>query len=104
MSEENKAMVQCLMEAINEGNMDVVDELFAPKLVRPIKRSFIAFRFAFPDWRMEIEELVAEGSTVVGHFRCSGTNQGEFKGIPPTGRGVWRWMRSTSCGSKTGSL
>ena len=86
MSEENKAMVRRLMEAINEGNLDVVDELFVPKVARPMKRSFIAFRSAFPDWRMEIEELIAEGNTVVGRFRCSGTNQGEFKGVPPTGR------------------
>jgi len=73
------------MEAINTGNLDVVDELFIPELARPTKRSFTVFRSAFPDWRMEIAELVAEGDTVVGRFRCSGTNQGEFKGVPPTG-------------------
>jgi hypothetical protein len=84
--EENKIMVRRLMEAINEGNMDVVNELFIPKLARPMKRSFIAFRSAFPDWHMEIVELVAEGNTVVGRFRCFGTNQGDFKGVPPTGR------------------
>jgi len=44
------------------------------------------FRSAFPDWREEIVELVAEGNTVVGRFRCSGTHQGEFLGVPPTGR------------------
>ncbi len=83
MSEDNKAMVYRMVEAIN---MDVMDELFVPKLARPTKWSFTAFRAAFPDWRMEIEKLVAEGNTVVGRFRCSGTNQGEFKGVPPTGR------------------
>ena len=86
MSEGNKAMVCRLIEALNEGNLNVVDELFAPKLARPMKQSFIAFRSAFPDWRMEITELVAEGNTVVGRFRCSGTNQGEYKGTPPTGK------------------
>lgn len=35
---------------------------------------------------MEIVELVVEGNTVVGRFRCSGTNQGEFKGVPATGK------------------
>ena len=86
MSEENKALVRRLMEAINTGDMDVVDELFTPELARPTKRSFTAFRSAFPDWRMDIAELVAEGDTVVGRFWCSGTNQGEFKGVPPTGK------------------
>ena len=75
-----------MVEAINANDMDVMDDLFVPKLARPTKRSFTAFRAAFPDWRMEIAELVAEGNTVVGRFRCSGTNQGGFKGEPPTGR------------------
>jgi predicted ester cyclase len=86
VSEENKAMVQRLMDAINTGDMDIVDELFTPELASPTKRSFTAFRSAFPDWHMEIAELVAEGNTVVGRFRCSGTNQGGFKGVPPTGK------------------
>jgi predicted ester cyclase len=86
VSEENKALVRRLMEAINTGNMDVVDELFAPEVAEHAKRAFAAFRLAFPDWREEIVELVAEGNTVVGRFRCSGTHQGEFMGVPPTGR------------------
>jgi predicted ester cyclase len=85
MSEDNKVMVHRMVEAINANDMDVMDHLFVPKLASPTKRSFMAFRAAFPDWRMEIAELVAEGNTVVGRFRCSGTNQGEFKGVPPTG-------------------
>lgn len=86
MSEDNKAMVYRMVEAINTDNMAVMDELFIPKLARPTKRSFTSFRSAFPDWLMGIEELVAEGNTVVVRFRCSGTNRGEFKGVPPTGK------------------
>jgi predicted ester cyclase len=97
MSEDSKAMVHRMVEAINANDMDVMDELFVLQLARPTKRSFTAFRAAFPDWRMEIAELVAEGSTVVGRFRCSGTNQGEFKGVPPTGRRMEVDERSTSC-------
>lgn len=86
MLEDNKAMVHRMAEAINANDTDVIDELFVPKLAKPTRRSFTAFRAAFPDWRMEITELVAERNTLVGRFRCSGTNQGEFKGVPPTGR------------------
>jgi predicted ester cyclase len=86
VSEENKAMVRRMVEAINANDLGIIDELFAPMLASPTKRSLTAFRAAFPDWRMEIAELVAEGNTVVGRFRCSGTNQGEFKGAPPTGK------------------
>ena len=45
------------------------------------------FRGAFPDFRMEIVELIAEGDKVVAHFRCSGTHEGEWLGRPATGRG-----------------
>lgn len=75
-----------MVEAINANDMNAIDELFVPMVSRPTKRSFTAFRAAFPDWRMEIAELVAEGNMVAGRFRCSGTNQGEFKGVPPTGK------------------
>ena len=87
MSEENKSMVRRMVEAINAGEEDAaVEELFAPRVARRVKRLFAEFRSAFPDWREEIVELVAEGSTVAGRFRCSGTHLGEFLGEAPTGR------------------
>jgi predicted ester cyclase len=87
MSEENKAMVRRLVEAINVGEEEAaVDELFAYRAARRVKRLFAEFRAAFPDWQEEIVELVAEGNTVAGRFKCSGTHQGEFLGEPPTGK------------------
>jgi predicted ester cyclase len=87
MSEENKAMVRRLVEAINAGDeAEAVDELFAPRAARRVKRLFAEFRSAFPDWRQEIVELVAEGDAVAGRFRCSGTHLGEFLGEAPTGK------------------
>jgi predicted ester cyclase len=44
------------------------------------------FQSAFPDFEMEIVDLVAECDKVVAHFRCSGTHRGEWLGVPPTGR------------------
>ena len=87
MSEENKAMVRRLVEAINTCDEDeAVDELFAPRAARRVKRLFAEFRTAFPDWHEEIVDLVAERDKVVGRFRCSGTHQGEFLGAAPTGK------------------
>ena len=87
MSEKNKEMVRRLVEAINAGEETVaVDELFTPRVARRVKRLFAEFRSAFPNWREEIVELVAEGETVAGRFRCSGTHLGEFLGEAPTGR------------------
>jgi predicted ester cyclase len=85
-AEENKAMVRRLLEAINTGNMDVVDELFSPEVAGQAKQGFTAFRSAFPDWREEIVDLVAEEDKVMGRFKCSGTHRGEMMGIAPTGR------------------
>src|SRR5215217_8110603 len=79
-------MLRRYLEAINTRNMDVMDELFAPEVAGQAKQGFIAFRFAFPDWREEIVDVVAEGDKVVGRFKCSGTHRGEMMGIPPTGR------------------
>jgi predicted ester cyclase len=85
--EQIKSMVLRLVEAINSaGEAEAVDELFAPRAARRVKRLFAEFRSAFPDWSEEIVELVAEGDTVAGRFRCSGTHLGEFLGERPTGR------------------
>jgi predicted ester cyclase len=87
VSEVNKDMVRRMVEAINAGEEDAaVDELFAPRAARRVKRLFAEFRSAFPDWREEIVELVAEGNTVAGRFKCSGTHRGEFLGEAPTGK------------------
>jgi predicted ester cyclase len=86
VSEENKAMVRRLVEAINAGEEEAaVEELFAPRTARRVKRLFAEFRSAFPDWHEEAVQLVAEGDTVAGRFRCSGTHLGAFLGNPPTG-------------------
>ena len=87
MLEENKAMVRRMVESINAGDVEAtVDELFVPRAARRVKRLFTEFYSAFPDWREEIVELVAEGNTVAGRFRCSGTHLGKFLGEPPTGK------------------
>jgi predicted ester cyclase len=85
VSEENKAMVHRMVEGINAGVEEAtVDELFAPRAARRVKRLFAEFRTAFPDWQEELVQLVAEGNTVAGRFRCSGTHLGEFLGEAPT--------------------
>ena len=85
--EANKAMVRRMVEAINAGEeAEAVEEMFAPRAARRVGRLFAEFRSAFPDWREEVVQLVAEGDTVAGRFRCSGTHLGEFLGEAPTGK------------------
>lgn len=89
MSEENKAMVRRMAVRINAGEIEAtVDELFAPAkpAARRVKRLFTEFCAAFSGWQEKILELVADGNTVAGRFRCSGTHRGEFLGEAPTGK------------------
>ncbi len=87
MHEKNKALVRQLVDqVINGGELNLVEELFAPELAEPIQQAFTSFRAAFPDWREEIVDMVAEGDKVAVRFRCSGTLQGEFMGAKPNGR------------------
>jgi predicted ester cyclase len=46
------------------------------------------FRSAFPDFRMTIEDLIAEEDIVVARFTQGGTHRGTFMGAAPTGRQV----------------
>jgi hypothetical protein len=103
VSEENKAMARRLVEVINAGEEDAaVEELFAPRVARWVKRLFAEFRSAFPDWQEETVELVAEGDTVAGSFKCSGTHRGEFLGEAPRAN-AWKWRKCSSCGRRMAS-
>jgi hypothetical protein len=46
------------------------------------------FMEAFPDLRLTVEDIVAEGDTVAARVAFRGTHRGEFQGIPPTGKQV----------------
>jgi steroid delta-isomerase-like uncharacterized protein len=98
--EENKALVRRFVEEFwNSGNLDVADELIAadatitlPGLGQVNRESLKTFATAhpsaFPDWHSTFEELVGEGETIAERWTGTGTHQGEFQGIAPTGRFV----------------
>ena len=73
-------------EVMNARRLEVLDELCTPSMARRWRRWVSPFQAAFPDMRMEVVQLVAEGDTVVGRFTCSGTHRGEWRGQAPTGR------------------
>jgi len=98
-TEENKALVPRLIEAFHTGNLAIVDEIIATDFVlhdtalpveirgiEGVKQWISVFRTAFPDLRLTILDLVAEGDKVAKHFTLSGTHKGDFMGIPPTGK------------------
>jgi steroid delta-isomerase-like uncharacterized protein len=101
-TEQNKALVRQLVEeAINQGNMSVIDEFLIPDFIEheelppgippgreAPKTLFTMLRSAFPDLKATIEHLIAEGDEVVLHMTWTGTQKGEFMGIPPTGKSI----------------
>jgi steroid delta-isomerase-like uncharacterized protein len=100
MSEQNKTNVRRLFEEVwNKGNVQVIDELIAPTYTHhdtstpdvgrgpeAEKKRVSLYRNAFPDIRFTIEDLLAEGETVVARWSCRGTHKGEFNGISPTNK------------------
>lgn len=82
-----KGLVHRLVDDVMNGNdLPALDQLCTPSLAAKLRVAFDQFRAAFPDWHQEIVELVAEGSTVVARFRCTGTHGGEWQGLAPTAR------------------
>jgi predicted ester cyclase len=86
-TEENKLLVRRLVsEAIGERSLDVLDEVAAGEFAELARAWVSPFQSAFPDFEMELVDLIAEGDKVVALFKCSGTHRGEWLGVPATGR------------------
>ena len=100
MSEQNKAVVRRVFDELwNKGNLPVADELFAqnyshhdsstPEFGRgpeSEKKRATLYRTAFPDVRLTIEDIIAEGETVTARWSCKGTHKGDLSGIAATGK------------------
>jgi len=100
MSEQNKAIVRRLFEELwNKGNLSVAEELYAPNYTHhdPSTPDFgrgpeserkraTLYRTAFPDLKLTIEDIIAEGETVMARWSCRGTHKGDLSGIAPTGK------------------
>lgn len=129
---ESKELVRALTEELNVGNLDVIDELLADdyedgvetyRTPAEIKDEVRALREAFPDYHEELRVVLAgdnevpdedqpewaSGDFVLAQYDATGTHEGEFRGIPPTGNEfetavirslriedgeitIWRWM------------
>lgn len=86
-AEGRKVVVRRLVtEVFNAGRLEVLDQLYAPRLAERARAWIAPFQASFSDLDMEVVELVAEGDTVVARFACSGTHTGVWLGHPPTQR------------------
>ena len=99
-TEENRALVQQLIQLQERGDLSTVDQFIAPNWVNhdpsmpPLqgyegfKQLNMLFRSAFPGFHLEIEDILAEGDKVAGRIRFRATNTGSFQGMPATGKAV----------------
>ena len=98
--EENKTIVRRYQEIYNSNDLDrltevVSDDLLTPNIMPGIPRGLEGAKAAhrimlagFPDYQTVIEDMLAEGEKVAARIRMTGTNTGEFMGIPATGKRV----------------
>lgn len=103
-TEQNKAIVRRFYEeAINQGNLSLMDELFASDyqhhdpafppecqqgglaVYKQVNETFIS---TFMPFHATVEDLFAEGDRVVSRWSFSGKQEKDFQGIPPTGKAV----------------
>jgi steroid delta-isomerase-like uncharacterized protein len=100
-AEENRAVIRRAYEEMwNERNVDAVDELVTGDFLnhpainqqrrgrQNLKEVIRIFEKAFPDFRYELEDIVAEGDKVAVRDVFTGTHEGDFMGIPATGNHV----------------
>ena len=102
MPKENKIIIRRLYEEVwNQRKLGVVDELLSAShalndpnnpgsQVGPAlyKQRVVELTTALPDLCFTIEDTVAEGEKFVACWTFSGTHQGEYRGIPATGKKI----------------
>jgi len=100
-TEQNKALVRRLMEEVmSNGNMSLIDELVAPDFIENevmpgassgregFKQTNLMLRSAFPDLKVTINDMLAEGDKVALSVTFSGTHKGDLMGMAPTDKRI----------------
>jgi steroid delta-isomerase-like uncharacterized protein len=97
---DHEATMRRLYELINAGDVDGFDQVLAADFVEHeetpglaptregVKEFFKMYAAAFPDMRFDPQDMLSSGDKVVTRARATGTHEGEFMGMPPTGRRV----------------
>jgi steroid delta-isomerase-like uncharacterized protein len=99
MSDNKAVMRRVYEEVFSGGDFSAADELMTDDFVehedlppgippgREAPQALVSMmRSAFPDFRATVEEMLEDGDKVITRARFSGTHEGEFMGIPATGR------------------
>lgn len=96
--EQNIVAQEKFGQAANTGNFGLFDEVVAPDAVdndpapgqgrgpEGFKTFFGMMRSAFPDLGIEVKQMVADDENVAIAYTVTGTHEGEFQGVAPTGK------------------
>jgi predicted ester cyclase len=100
----NKATFRRFHDAMNTGDVELIsktiDELVEPDVLirtplpveatgaQALKQVWAMLLRGLPDVHVTVEDLIAEGDKVVSRNSVTGTHQGEYMGLPPTGKSV----------------
>jgi steroid delta-isomerase-like uncharacterized protein len=100
----NKATLTRFEEALSSGDWELIsktiDDVVEPEaLIRTplpieatgaelLKEVFAKLHRAFPDLQIKVEDVIAEDDKVVARDTVTGTHEGEYMGIPPTGKSI----------------
>lgn len=99
--EQNKELCRRLYAAVSSGDFSAIDQLVAPNFIEHeevapgmpagregMKALFRMVRQAMPDMVMTPNDIVVEGDRVAVRAVMTGTQTGEFMGIPSSGKHV----------------
>jgi predicted ester cyclase len=86
-----------IYEAVNTGNLALLEKFVAPGYVEhsegfqgvePFQQQVAAFRAAFPDLHVSIEDLLIDGDRFASRTTVTGTHTGDLMGLPATGQRI----------------
>ena len=103
--EDNKAKLRRFYERSHQGDLAVYDEMLSADFLshggsggdihgpEAFKQAYMGFATGFPDFNTTIDLILAEGDLVAIWGVASGTHDGPFMGVPPTGKALqWTGM------------
>jgi len=83
-AEANKATERDLVAALNAGDFDELERFCTPQYAEGLRAMMEGLPFS--EHQIEITDMIGEGDKLVTVVRTSGTQTGEWEGVPPTGK------------------